>query len=131
MIPRSLSPIISRSKKSVLVLGPRQTGKSTLIRSLQPDLTVTLADESTFLAFASTPRELYERLERQPIRTVFLDEIQRLPSLLNTIQVILDDPRFKHRFYLTGSSARKLRRGNANLLPGRVHTYLLGPLAAS
>ncbi|MBI3009538.1 MAG: ATP-binding protein [Candidatus Omnitrophica bacterium] len=113
------------------MLGPRQTGKSTLIRSLQPELAINLVDESTYLAFASNPREIYERLQAQPFRTVFLDEIQRLPSLLNTLQAILDEDHFKVQFYLTGSSARKLRRGNANLLPGRLHNYFLGPLVAS
>ena len=62
------------------------------------------------------------------IKTVFIDEIQRIPRLMNTIQVIVDNnPKIK--FYLTGSSARKLRRGKANLLPGRIlpinwHLYL-------
>ncbi|MBI2094130.1 MAG: ATP-binding protein [Candidatus Omnitrophica bacterium] len=131
MITRNLTSLLSQSKRSLLLLGPRQTGKSTLIRSLQPELAINLVDESTYLAFASNPREIYERLQAQPFRTVFLDEIQRLPSLLNTLQAILDEDHFKVQFYLTGSSARKLRRGNANLLPGRLHNYFLGPLVAS
>ena len=131
MIIRNLSRLLRHSKKSLLLLGPRQTGKSTLVRGLQPDLTINLSDEATYLAFASNPREIYERLEGQPCRTVFLDEIQRLPSLLNTLQAILDEDRFQIQLYLTGSSARKLRRGHANLLPGRLHTYVLGPLVAS
>lgn len=131
MITRNLLPLLQRSKKSCLLLGPRQTGKSTLIRALQPALAINLADEATYLAFASHPSEIHERLKGQPYRTVFLDEIQRLPSLLNTLQAILDEPSSKIRFYLTGSSARKLRRGHANLLPGRLHSYVLGPLVAS
>ncbi len=131
MLKRNLHPLLARSNKSLLLLGPRQTGKSTLIQTLQPDLSINLADEATYLAFASNPREIRERLESQKPHTVFLDEIQRLPSLLNTLQAILDESRLGIRFYLTGSSARKLRRGNANLLPGRLHTYLLGPLVAS
>src|SRR5207253_11266387 len=51
-----------------------------------------------------------------------------LPSLLNTVQGILDENPRKYRFYLTGSSARKLKRGKANLLPGRVVQCQLGPL---
>jgi len=131
MITRNLASLLLRSRKSSLLLGPRQTGKSTLIRSLKPDLTINLADESVYLAFASNPREIYERLHVQSYRTVFIDEIQRLPSLLNTLQAILDEGQFTGRCYLTGSSARKLRRGHANLLPGRIHTYNLGPLVAS
>jgi predicted AAA+ superfamily ATPase len=63
-------------------------------------------------------------------KTVFIDEIQRIPSLLNTVQHLLDRPGGP-KFYLTGSSARKLRRGQANLLPGRIFTYELGPLAVT
>jgi predicted AAA+ superfamily ATPase len=63
-------------------------------------------------------------------RTVFIDEIQRIPRLTNTLQVIMDsDPKLK--FYLSGSSARKLRKGKANLLPGRLFTYYLAPLSVS
>ena len=131
MVPRHLAPFLRKSTKSVLVLGPRQTGKSTLIRSLSPDLAINLVQESTFLEFARNPRELEQRLAATRYQTVFVDEVQRLPQLLNTIQAILDEQPRAPKFYLTGSSARKLKRGKANLLPGRLHTYWLGPLAAS
>lgn len=64
-------------------------------------------------------------------QTVFVDEVQRLPSLLNTIQTLLDASPPRYRFFLTGSSARKLRRGKANLLPGRIFVYQLGPIVSS
>lgn len=131
MIPRHLASLLQRSKRSVLLLGPRQTGKSTLVSSLHPELTINLAHEPTYLQFARNPAELEERLAAGTFSTVFIDEVQRLPSLLNTIQVVLDQPRRSIKFYLTGSSARKLRRGHANLLPGRIHTYHLGPLVVS
>jgi predicted AAA+ superfamily ATPase len=54
-----------------------------------------------------------------------------LPSILNTIQAILDRRPHGLRFLLTGSSARKLRRGQANLLPGRIHAYRMGPLVGA
>ncbi len=130
MIARFLSATLQRSKKSILLLGPRQTGKSTLVRALHPGLTINLTHEPTYLQFARNPSELEERLAAGAFRTVFLDEIQRLPSVLNTIQALLDEGR-PIKFYLTGSSARKLKRGHANLLPGRLHTYHLGPLVAS
>jgi predicted AAA+ superfamily ATPase len=134
MIPRRLAPLLQRSAKSFLLLGPRQTGRSTLVAQLAPDLSINLFHEPTYLEFARNPRELEERLAvlrhgTGPV-SVFIDEVQRLPSLLNTIQVLLDRPRSPYRFLLTGSSARKLRRGQANLLPGRVHTYHLGPITA-
>lgn len=118
------------------MLGPRQTGKSTLVGSLGPDLTINLVHEPTYLEFAANPRELEQRIGgvssgkgRKPL-SVFIDEVQRLPSLLNTVQALLDESGSRLRFLLTGSSARKLRRGGANLLPGRVHMYRLGPISA-
>jgi predicted AAA+ superfamily ATPase len=84
---------------------------------------------------SSNPGALDARLEARfgsspakgKIKTVFVDEVQRLPSLLNTIQAIVDLPKNDLLFLLTGSSARKLRRGQANLLPGRIHVHHLGP----
>lgn len=128
MVTRGLVDALQKSKKSVLLLGPRQTGKSTLIQSLSPNLTINLANESTYLEFSRNPRELEERLEAKRPSTVFIDEVQRLPSLLNTVQSLLDEKKTSLKFYLTGSSARKLKRGKANLLPGRIHSYYLGPL---
>lgn len=130
-IKRQLYEIIRKNKKSLLLLGPRQTGKSTLIRTeLKPDLVINLANENTYLEFAQNPKELEQRLEGQNFEKVFIDEVQRLPSLLNTIQAIIDESGNSPQFLLSGSSARKLRRGNANLLPGRVHTFNLGALTA-
>ena len=135
MLTRPLAPRLARSRKSFLLLGPRQTGKSTLVASLQPTLTINLAHEPTYLDFARNPAELDERLapliRRTSPASVFIDEVQRLPSVLNTLQTILDRPGNRLTFFLTGSSARKLRRGGANLLPGRIHTYHLGPMSAA
>ncbi len=130
MIPRTLRPILAASTKSFLLLGPRQTGKSTLVSSLSPDVEINLAHEPTFLEFLRNPSELEQRLPPGSSHgSVFIDEIQRLPSLLNTVQFLLDRRENRLKFCLTGSSARKLRRGQANLLPGRIHTYTLGPLS--
>jgi len=131
LIARQASAIITESKKSILLLGPRQTGKSTLIASLNPDLSINLARESTFLEFAADPTLLDTQIKALRPKSIFIDEVQRLPSLLNTTQALLDETRGTLRFYLTGSSARKLRRGRANLLPGRIITMELGPLLES
>lgn len=125
---RHLAPRLRQTKKSVLLLGPRQTGKSTLVGSLEPGLVINLADEETFVDFLRDPGLLKRAVGTH--RSVFIDEVQRIPSLLNTVQAIIDAGRGP-KFFLTGSSARKLRRGQANLLPGRVLTYELGPLALS
>ena len=114
----------------MLLLGPRQVGKSTLCRSLAPALYVDLADEREFLSFAKDPALLGRQvaaLARPSL--VVVDEIQRVPALLNTIQSLIDRGRPPHRFILTGSSARKLRRGGANLLPGRIILERLDPLS--
>lgn len=132
---RTLFSIISQLDKSVLLLGPRQTGKTTLIHSLQPELSINLADEYVFQQFLLNPNELRERIGAAPrARRVFIDEIQRIPSLLNTAQALLDETKAQGhpmKFYFTGSSARKLKRGQANLLPGRVLAYELGPLTSA
>ena len=134
MILRLLSSVLARAPKSVLLLGPRQTGKSTLVLDLKPDMVIDLAHESEFLTFAANASELAERIRAKAPSTVLIDEVQRLPSLLNTVQAMLDEAkRAKNplKFFLTGSSARKLRRGQANLLPGRVLCYRLGPLTSA
>lgn len=99
-----------------------------MIKSLSPDLTINLATEADFFEFQHNPRELQERLSKTNPKTVFIDEVQRIPKITNTIQAIVDeDPTLK--FYLTGSSARKLKSGRANLLPGRIVCFELCPLS--
>ena len=131
MIPRLLEKKLRNGPKGFLLIGPRQTGKSTLCRALEPDITINLMKESTYLEFATHPRRLEELLNGSNPSTVFIDEIQRLPSLLNTIQAIIDESPNPPRFFLTGSSASKLKRGTANLLPGRLFTYKFGPFSSS
>ena len=127
-IKRKLQAKLASARRSFLLLGPRQTGKSTLIRSLAPELEINLSDEETYVAFLRDPGLLKQRIRNA--KTVFIDEIQRIPSLLNTVQYLLDREN-SPKFFLTGSSARKLKRGQANLLPGRIFTYELGPLSCS
>ncbi|MFZ4405465.1 MAG: ATP-binding protein [Pseudobdellovibrionaceae bacterium] len=130
MVNRILSQNIENTNKSIVLLGPRQTGKSTLVQNLRPDLEINLANQDTFLEFISNPKALVTWLESAEAKNVFIDEVQRIPSLLNTVQFIIDQKK-GHRFYLTGSSARKLKKGRANLLPGRVFDYQLGPFIAA
>jgi predicted AAA+ superfamily ATPase len=122
---RILANKINTLDKSILLIGPRQTGKSTLISGLNPDLEINFSDQETYIRYLSDPGLL--RKETQKYNRVFIDEVQRIPSVLNTVQSILDKNKSK-QFYLTGSSARKLKRGQANLLPGRILGYKLGPL---
>lgn len=129
MIDRLITPRLQKTRKNILLLGARQVGKSTLVRSLKPDKIINLADESLFLAY-SRDAALFKR-EIAALNTpalVVIDEVQRVPSLLNSLQAILDEGT-AHRFILTGSSARKLKRGGANLLPGRILLEHLDPLS--
>jgi uncharacterized protein len=130
---RLLTRHLVGGSRSVLLLGPRQVGKSTLLESLNPDLSINLADPLTFRDYLSEPERLGAELAamKDPAGTVLVDEIQRIPELLDMIQVILDRKGRRPKFLLSGSSARKLRRGPANLLPGRVIVHYLHPLTAA
>lgn len=128
MYNRIISSHLRKTSKSILLLGPRQVGKSTLIKSLKPDLEINLASEEEYFLFQSHMDELERRIQATSAKHIFIDEIQRIPRLTNSIQVLIDNqPRLK--FYLTGSSARKLKAGRANLLPGRLLAYHLSPLS--
>ncbi len=115
-------------KKSHFLLGPRQTGKSFLIRHTLPGVRLyDLLDHATYLALSQQPTRIAEELTAAD-RVVVIDEIQRLPELLNEVHRLIEERGIK--FLLTGSSARKLRRGGVNLLGGRARTKYLHPLIA-
>lgn len=126
LIKRQIIEKIREFDKSILLVGPRQVGKSTLLASMHPEITINLADQNTFLEFLKDP-DLLRKTVRGHQR-IFIDEVQRIPSLLNTVQALVDHDK-NLRFLLSGSSARKLKRGHANLLPGRMLLFRLGPLS--
>lgn len=120
--------------KSVLLLGPRQTGKTTLINQIPADKRVTLANPRDRLRYEKAPFALTAEIEalaekvlpKRPL--IIIDEIQKIPMLMDAIQDLID--RHIAIFVLTGSSARKLRRsGQINLLPGRVIPLRLDSLS--
>ncbi len=120
---------------SCILLGPRQTGKSSLVRAALADSDtwyVDLLEEETFLHFARDPgifrREVLARAATGT-RVFAVDEIQKLPALLDEIHSLIETDGL--RFVMTGSSARKLRRGGANLLAGRAAMRHLHPLTVS
>lgn len=129
-INRLISSDLKKSTKSVLLLGPRQTGKSTLIKSLAPEISINLANEREFLRYSTDIGYLESLLNESHPKSVFIDEIQRIPNLLNTLQDIIDNWTNAPKFYLSGSSARKLKRGQANLLPGRIFSFQLSGFSA-
>lgn len=117
------------TRKSFFLFGPRATGKSTLIkRQLSETATVIdLLDSRLYLRLLSSPHDL-ESIIYSGHKTgiVVIDEIQRIPELLNEVHRLIENK--KITFLLTGSSARKLRRGKANLLAGRVWESRMFPL---
>lgn len=120
-------------KSSFFLLGPRQTGKTTLINSqLDPrDFSYNLMHHDTYLTYKKEPSLFRLQIEKamkskQRPKRIFLDEIQKVPELLDEIQSLMD--RFPCQFIMTGSSARKLRRASANLLGGRARVKHLHPL---
>jgi predicted AAA+ superfamily ATPase len=135
-IPRALeSPLraaLARGK-SVFLLGPRQTGKSTLLDRLDAELRISLVAPETRLRYEKEASLLSGEVgglragssRRLPL--VLLDEVQKVPAILDVVQDLID--RRVAQFVLTGSSARKLRRTpGANLLPGRVVALRLDSL---
>ncbi len=115
-------------QKSVFLLGPRQTGKSTYLRASFPESTVIdLLDSATFRELSATPERLHMRSPKPEL--VIIDEVQKCPILLNEVHRLISlDKRW--RFILTGSSARKLRRGGVNLLGGRARRQTFHPITS-
>jgi len=113
-------------KRSCFLLGPRQTGKTSLTLRVLPDIRYyDLLNSTTYLALSRQPDRLAQEIGSS-VKRVVIDEIQRLPSLLNEVHRLIETQDV--HFLLTGSSARKLRRGGANLLGGRARVNYLHPL---
>lgn len=118
-------------KHSLFLFGPRNTGKSTLIEAQFP-ITHTqrfdLLDTALQAKFLENPEELFHIVSNLPpkITHIVIDEVQKAPKLLDVVQRLMKK---KDKFFiLSGSSARKLKRGGANLLAGRAFVYHLYPL---
>lgn len=123
--------------KSVLVLGPRGSGKTSylgnLVKTLPGELlSIDLLRKSTFDRYLRQPEMLSQEIERaletSEQLTVFIDEIQKIPFLLDEIHRLIEQHKPRLTFLLTGSSARKLKRENANLLAGRALSVEFFPL---
>jgi predicted AAA+ superfamily ATPase len=117
--------------ESVFLWGARQTGKSTLVKSMFPDaLLFDLLLNSHFKELLNNPSLLREMIEADnSIRTVIIDEIQLLPPLLNEIHWLIANKGV--RFIMSGSSTRKILRAGVNLLGGRALRYELYPLVSA
>ena len=114
-----------------ILLGPRGTGKSTWLETAHPGaLKVDLLDAATFRIYQARPERLEELVSGNPdCGTVVVDEVQKVPELLDVVHRLMERYRGV-RFALTGSSARKLRRTGTNLLGGRAVKLSMGPFMA-
>lgn len=115
----SFSRILEAPRQSFFLLGPRGSGKSTWIRTAYSEAhVIDLLSEETYQRLLAHPGLLADELQAVPThRWVVIDEIQRLPNLLNEVHRFMESRRL--RFVLCGSSARKLKQAGVNLLAGR------------
>jgi predicted AAA+ superfamily ATPase len=127
IIPRRLDLRLPRGQ-SAFLWGPRQVGKTSWIRESLPDAhRIDLLESDVYSDYASRPALLRERLVERPPDLVVIDEVQKVPALLDEVHWLIENT--ETWFLLTGSSARKLRRGHANLLAGRAWRWHMVPLA--
>ena len=119
-------------QKSVLLLGPRQTGKTSYVKNelgIEVKAKWDLLNTRTRLQLERDPQLLYDQISALDINVesdvVVIDEIQKVPALLDVVHEIIEEKRI--RFLITGSSARKLRKEGVNLLGGRASKVTLLP----
>lgn len=126
MYSRSIKP---PKDKSFFLFGPRGTGKTTWVNSTFPEaIYLDLLEAEIFNDLLANPQRLENFIPKDFKDWVIIDEVQRIPELLNEVHRLIEKE--KHKFILTGSSARKIRRKGPNLLAGRALTYSLHPLTA-
>ncbi len=116
------------ARQSAFLWGPRRVGKSYWIRRTFPKATlIDLLQSDVYRDYVSRPALLRERHQRSS-GLVIIDEVQKVPALLDEVHWLIENSRLS--FLLTGSSARKLRRGHANLLAGRAWRRHMVPLCS-
>lgn len=126
-------PLPPPGRESFFLWGPRQTGKSTLLRERYPEAHwIDLLQADQFRRYLARPERLRQEIAAEaprPGRQIVIDEIQKVPALLDEVHWLIEN-RGLH-FALCGSSARKVKRGAANLLGGRALRYELHGLSAA
>lgn len=121
--------VYKETNSSVLLLGPRGTGKSTFVKTeIRPDLTIDLLKSTEFRQLTKNPNLLEELVGHlKEKQTVFIDEVQKIPELLDEVHSLIENKNL--RFILSGSSARKLKKSGANLLAGRAVSRKMYPFS--
>lgn len=119
-------------KQSYFLFGPRGTGKSTLLKAIYPDaFWVDLLDPELFRLLSAGPERLRLLLEESPDKKiVVVDEVQKIPELLDVVHSLLEEKK-GYQFVLTGSSSRKLKQQGVNLLAGRALLKHMPPFFAA
>jgi len=114
--------------QSTFLWGPRKTGKTTFLRQHYPDaLFFDFLDTDLYVDLIKRPSLLRQRLLARPVKgPVILDEVQKVPAVLDEVHWLIENK--KIAFIMCGSSARKLKRGQANLLGGRAWRFEMYPL---
>lgn len=127
-IPRLLDLEKYLKKRTCFLFGPRQTGKSSLIKqSLKNSYYINLLRSSDRLPFQKEPGLIHDIVRQNSAMFIIIDEIQKVPELLDEVHDIIENfPEV--RFLLTGSSSRKLKKSGANMLGGRARKLWLYPL---
>ena len=126
--------LFTAPKESYFLFGPRGTGKSTWLRRNYPDaLYIDLLEQEVFRKYLSGPERLGDAISgSRQANTVIVDEIQKVPSLLDEVHRLMESGSGKQvQFILTGSSARKLKRSGTDLLAGRAILKTLHPFMAA
>ncbi|MCP4661696.1 MAG: ATP-binding protein [bacterium] len=118
-------------EQGFFLFGPRGTGKSTWLRRCFPEaLFIDLLKPAVYRQMSARPETLAERVRGFTGKEVVVDEVQRVPELLSVVHDLIERAPLR-RFVLTGSSARKLRRGGVDLLAGRALRKTLHPFMAA
>lgn len=127
-----VSRFLKVGKESFFLLGPRGTGKSTTIKDLYPGaIYVDLLMPDVYRSYVSRPERLREVVHANPGKNVIvLDEIQKVPDLLDVVHGLMEEKRGR-QFILTGSSARKLKKTGVDLLAGRAIMKRMHPFVAA
>ena len=121
--------IIPPKGKSFFLFGPRGTGKTTWVKSKFPKAVyLDLLEAELFNDLMANPQRLESFIPKNFQDWVVIDEVQKIPELLDEVHRLIE--KYKYKFILTGSSARKIRRRGVNLLGGRALSYHLFPLTA-
>ncbi len=126
LVPRILK---IPKNQSFFIFGPRGVGKTHLLRSsFEGALYLDLLEDDLYNELLASPQRLEGRIQASGAKTVILDEVQKIPRLLDEVHRLIESRGV--RFILTGSSARKLKRSDVNLLAGRALTLFLHPLTS-